>query len=149
MERERHAPSTEIGTQLEENVPAQLQELSQWVLWKYEGEEGAKPKKPPFTTDGKWASVNKPETWTTFTEALQVYTQSEKYEGLGLMLTRGLTVIDLDNCLDSTGQLIPEAQEIVQGTSSYTEISPSGKGLHIFLLGSLPESARRRGNIGP
>src|SRR5262245_41987485 len=138
MERDHQTPKTEIARQLEENVPVQLQELPQWVLWKYEGEEGTKPKKPPFTTDGQRASVINSDTWTTFTEAIEAYTQWGAYEGIGLMLTGGLTVIDLDHCLDSTGQLIPPAKQIVTASNSYTETSPSGQGLHIFLLGSVP-----------
>src|SRR5207302_1938532 len=64
----------------------------------------------------------------------------------GLMLTKDLTVIDLDNCL-ADGQPTPQAQHIVRTANSYTEISPSGKGLHIFLTGSVPGTGRRRGSI--
>jgi len=146
MERERRRPNEAIK-QLEENVPDQLKSLPQWVLWRYEGQPGEKPKKQQFTTDGRLASVSNPETWTTFTHALRMYTQSRGYEGLGLMLTKDLTVIDLDNCLDTNGQPTPQAQQIVRATSSYTEISPSQKGLHIFLLGSVPGTSRRRENV--
>jgi primase-polymerase (primpol)-like protein len=145
MERRPYTPAETIK-RLETNIPPQLQELPQWVLWKYEGAEGTKPKKPPFTTDGKRASVANPETWTTFTEAMKTYTQWGGYEGLGLILTNGLTVIDLDNCLDA-GKPNQQTQQIIRATSSYTEISPSGKGLHIFLFGNVPGTARRRGSV--
>lgn len=45
--------------------------------------------------------------------------------------------IDLDGCIID-GQLVPEAQQIVDFCNSYTEISPSGTGLHIFVIGKLP-----------
>jgi putative DNA primase/helicase len=45
--------------------------------------------------------------------------------------------IDLDGCLIN-GQLVPAAQLIVDYCNSYTEISPSGTGLHIFVKGTLP-----------
>lgn len=147
MEREHYTPKIEMIQQLEENVPAQLQELPHWVLWKYEGQEGTKPKKPPFTTDGRRASIINPETWTTFPQAIRAYTQWGGYEGLGLILTEGLTVIDLDNCLDTNGNPDQQAQYILQTSDSYTEKSPSEKGLHVFLLGSVPGTARRRGNV--
>jgi putative DNA primase/helicase len=147
MERERYTPPTERVTQLKETIPTQLQKLPQWVLWKYEGPEGTKRKKPPFTTDGRRASVSNPKSWTTFTEAIRTYTQWGGYEGLGLMLTKDLTVIDLDNCLDRDGKPNQQAQQIIQSAGSYTEISPSGKGLHVFLLGNVPGTARRRGAV--
>jgi len=147
MEKMKQMSKIEVVKCLQENVPAQLRALPQWVLWKYEGREGEKPKKPPFTIDGERASIINPETWSTFPKAVQAYTQREGYEGLGVILTGGITVIDLDNCLDTTGQLTPEAQYITQTARSYTEISPSGKGLHIFLIGSIPGTARRRESV--
>jgi primase-polymerase (primpol)-like protein len=146
MERRPYTP-TETIKRLEVNVPAQLRELPNWVLWKYEGQPGEKPKKPPFSTDGKRASVSNPQSWTNFTEALRTYTQWGGYEGLGLMLTQGLTVIDLDNCLDTEKTPNQQAQQIIRATNSYTEVSPSGKGLHILLFGDIPGTARRRGSI--
>tara|TARA_R100001143_G_scaffold63387_1_gene70096 strand:- start:31925 stop:32428 length:504 start_codon:yes stop_codon:yes gene_type:complete len=45
--------------------------------------------------------------------------------------------IDLDGCIIK-GQLVPQAQQIVNYCNSYTEVSPSGTGLHIFVKGNLP-----------
>jgi putative DNA primase/helicase len=146
MERDHHRSNEATRQRLEENVPNQLKAEPNWVLWGYEGKPGEKPKKPPFTIDGRRASVSNPETWTTFPQALSAYTQHERYEGLGFMLTGGLTVVDLDHCLDRNGQLTPQAQWIVQAANSYSEISPSGEGLHIFLIGEVPGTARRREN---
>ena len=42
--------------------------------------------------------------------------------------------VDLDHVLDENGTLTPEAREIVDTLASYTEVSPSGTGLHIFVL---------------
>ena len=39
------------------------------------------------------------------------------------------------------------AQEIVQGLGSYTEVSPSGTGLHIIAKGVWPEGANKKGQI--
>lgn len=43
--------------------------------------------------------------------------------------------IDIDDCIDSDDKLHPIAQEIVDHFNSYTEISPSGTGLKIFIKG--------------
>ena len=56
------------------------------------------------------------------------------------MLTPPLVMIDLDHSYDRATQTItdPQAAEIVQSLNSYTELSPSGTGLHILTYGQLP-----------
>jgi putative DNA primase/helicase len=51
-----------------------------------------------------------------------------------------LVMIDLDHSIDKATQTItdPQAQEIVETLTSYTERSPSGTGLHILAFGQLP-----------
>src|SRR5262249_20872711 len=68
--------------------------------------------------------------------------------GVGLVLTtvasdQRLGGIDLDGCLDERGELLPWARRIVEKLASYTEISPSGEGLKIFVL--YPVALARRG----
>ena len=77
-------------------------------------------------------STNKPERWVPFAVALVSLTG--KTAGLGFVMTRlrGYIAIDLDNCLGE-----PWALEIIDLIGSYTEISPSGKGYRIFMLGEL------------
>lgn len=53
----------------------------------------------------------------------------------------------LDYAIDENGKLTKEAEDIVEALDSYTEISPSGKGLHIFCKGTLPPGRLRKGNI--
>lgn len=56
--------------------------------------------------------------------------------------------MDLDGCLDpETGEVEPWALEIVEQLDSYTEISPSGTGLHILVRAGLPEGGNRKGQI--
>ena len=56
--------------------------------------------------------------------------------------------IDLDHCLDPvTGHPSHEAEAMVRQLASYTEISPSGTGLRIFVRGSLPPTGRKKGWI--
>ena len=52
-----------------------------------------------------------------------------------------LHVIDLDHCLtevDGVRRITRTARQVFDLAQSYTEVSPSGKELHIFLRGSLP-----------
>jgi hypothetical protein len=50
----------------------------------------------------------------------------------------GLAGADLDHCLDEKGKPTPEAAAIVQKLNSYTEITPSGRGLRTLLWGTKP-----------
>jgi len=51
--------------------------------------------------------------------------------------------VDLDNCRDPlTGRIEPWALEIVEKLDSYTEISPTGTGLHILIRGVLPRAVK-------
>jgi putative DNA primase/helicase len=56
--------------------------------------------------------------------------------------------IDLDKCRDlETGKINADAQKIIDDFASYTEISPSGKGVHIILNGKKPGPKCRKENI--
>ncbi len=58
------------------------------------------------------------------------------------------TGIDLDRCRNpETGSVEPWAQEIITELDSYTEVSPSGTGLHVIVQGKLPAGRRRKGRI--
>ena len=125
-----------------EGVLSELQDLPQWVVWRAEVED-SKPKKVPYNPNyddiQARASVKIPKSWGTLAEALTAL-QSGYYSGLGFMLTSPLVMIDLDHSYDRTTQTItdPQAAEIVQSLNSYTELSPSGTGLHILSYGQLP-----------
>jgi primase-polymerase (primpol)-like protein len=75
-----------------------------------------------------------PATWTDYRTAASAVA-SVYYDGVGFVLGDGVVGIDLDDCRDPvTGEITPEAQEIVRRLHSYTEVSPSGTGLHIFVF---------------
>jgi hypothetical protein len=63
-----------------------------------------------------------------------------------VVLTRpaAITCLDLDRVIDVDGRLDTRAETIVERCDSWTERSPSGTGLHIFVLGTAP-----RGLKGP
>jgi hypothetical protein len=64
------------------------------------------------------------------------------------VLTGDLTVIDIDSCVDrETRAISPKARALVQAFGSYTELSPSGTGLHIWCHGSRGIGGRRRGKL--
>jgi hypothetical protein len=132
-------------------IPPELRALG-WVLWRPEHRDGApKPTKVPYRVreHRRKASSTDPATWATFAYAVQAFAElrdDDSIAGIGVVLTReaGVTCIDLDGVLAADGTLDTRAQTIVDTCDSFTEISPSGKGLHIFVLGTLPRALKGR-----
>jgi primase-polymerase (primpol)-like protein len=82
---------------------------------------------------------------------MAAYEIGEPFAGIGFVLTPDdpFAGIDLDHCRDpETGEIEPWASEIVDRFQSYTEISPSGAGIRIFIRGTLPAGkGRHRGRV--
>ena len=128
-----------------ESIPALLRASDRWVCWKYELRESKWTKVPVNAQTLRFGKSNDSKTWTTFDIALisaQKHTQI--VDGIGIVLGAGLWGIDLDNAVDSvTGEITSyEAKQIVTLFNTYTEYSPSGKGLHLYGLGKLPPAGR-------
>jgi putative DNA primase/helicase len=144
-EQGRHERFIEYSAALRERfaagVLAELQPLSQWVVWKGELEDGKRkkvPYNPNYYNIHARASVKIPKSWGSLDQALKAL-ETGNYSGIGFMLTPPLVMVDLDHSYDRKSGAItdPQAQEIVQSLNSYTEASP-GSGLHILVYGNLP-----------
>ena len=126
-------------------LPRELMRLAstaQWVVHR---------SKVPFTpSSGVAAKSNAPETWGTLQDALGAL-QTGIYDGLGFEFgifgpeTLRVSGIDLDHVVNDNGELEPFAEEIVILMNSYTEYSPSGKGLHILCKTVLNDIGRKKG----
>lgn len=103
-------------------------------------------KEPINPLTGSGAKSNDPNTWGTLEKALAAVDRYQ-LDGIGLELGEGLCGIDLDHCINGSGQISEEAREIIVQMDSYTEYSPSGTGIHILFEGKIPEGRRRKGNI--
>lgn len=113
------------------NIPQELKNAPQWILWRSEERDGKKTK-VPYQIDGSMAQSSNKRTWSTFPTVLKFYNDRD-YDGIGFMFSKDdpFIGIDIDHCVED-GVLSPFAEEIVQAISSYTEYSPSGKGVHII-----------------
>jgi len=126
-----------------DKVPIELKRTPQWVAWKLENRNDRLAKVPYSPRTGRLASTTDPLTWGTFDDALEVL---GRYEGLGFVFSSAdpYSGIDLDGCVEpETGEISQWALEVVRSVDSYTELSPSGTGLHIFVRGRLPSSVKR------
>jgi primase-polymerase (primpol)-like protein len=131
--------------------PDQLAPLPQWVGYRSEWQEerGKYSKKPVSPHDGGPGSSTNSATWGSFDQATAAV-QRLGLDGVGFALSDNdpFTAIDLDGCRNpETGEITDWAWVIVRRFDSYTEVSPSGTGLHIILAGALPVSGRRKGPI--
>ncbi|WP_066634459.1 phage NrS-1 polymerase family protein [Desulfolucanica intricata] len=132
------------------NIPAELRQIPQWVCWKAKPGKNGKIDKVPFDPKtGRAASSTDPATWRTFGQAVAASKNGGGYAGIGFVLNGGPFVgVDLDYCRNpETGDIQAWAWEIVQKLNTYTEISPSGKGLRMLLKGELKNPGRRKGKI--
>lgn len=130
---------------------ADLAEYVQWVGWQYLSQpRGKKAKKPPLDPHtGQGASIYRPEQWGTLAQASAGLDRFD-FAGIGFVLTSDdpFLAVDLDRCRDLlTGALTPFVQEVVRAADTYTEISPSGRGVRCLLKGTLPAERipQRRG----
>jgi putative DNA primase/helicase len=124
--------------QTDHNIDPQLMTLRQWVAWRLEAGKSGKPTKVPYTVNGRKASTTKPTTWTDYDTAYEAVNGSDRYAGIGFVLTPPFVGIDLDNSVDIDGAISDFALEVVKSFLSYTEISVSQTGLHILVKGVWP-----------
>ena len=115
----------------------------QWACWTLI--DGRKVPMNPAT--GRAAKSNDPATWTTAAEAWAAK-KARRWGGLNFALTlpAGVVAIDLDDCFeerDGRRQLKKYAAQIVHMLDTYTELSPSGNGLHLFTLGTIPHNINK------
>lgn len=128
-------------------LPAAVQTLTgldQWVTWRLELDDKGKPTKEPYQArpGDVHASATDPATWASYAAVQAV---AARFDGTGFMVSQGpYCGIDLDHCISpETGAVAPWAQAVVDHFKSYTEATPSGEGLRIWVEGALPKHAAR------
>jgi len=127
------------------NIPLDMRVYPQWVVWRYEDTESAKPTKVPYSPKtNRLASVTDATTWATFDEAVHAATANGWYSGIGFVLTDNdpFAFIDLDDTKGDQAALDRQIH-IYNEFDSFAERSPSGSGLHIIVKGALPSGRRR------
>ena len=123
-----------------EHIPAEIKAIDQWVVWRYFWQQGKWDKPPLQSHGGNFASSTNPKTWSTFDAAMAAY-ETGTVDGIGFVFAKKnrLTGIDLDHARDpQTGMIEPWALVIIHTFRTYTELSPSGTGIHLIAGGNLP-----------
>lgn len=118
-------------------IPEELKTIPRWVCCTAD-------KLPICPRNGDAASSTDPGTWSDYATAAGAVTRLG-CRGIGFVLGDGIAGIDIDHCIDpETGVVAQAALAIVESMHSYTEISPSGTGLHILWRGVKAGPACRR-----
>jgi putative DNA primase/helicase len=149
------------------HIPAVLKARLQWVLWRGEDRvekqtgEVKLNKIPVDPQTLRNADTTDPVTWGAFEACIQALpVVLEEWEGENPSAFRGGGIgfvftetdpycgIDLDGCVALTsGTIARWARKHMDALRSYTEITPSGTGLHILVDGTLPPRGRKKGKV--
>lgn len=130
-------------------IPAELTGYRNWVCWRWKPSKSRWTKIPINPHTGGLASSISAVTWGTFEDACQARVRFN-LPGIGFVFSEHdpYAGVDLDECFDArTGAIEPWAAAIMRDLDSYTEVSPSGTGLKVFVRGGLPGERRRQGKV--
>jgi hypothetical protein len=135
-----------------ENAPEEARKRKIWLVWRAVPTDDGKIDKVPWRTDGAgrlaWSN---PLNRITFDEARELYLAGQKlperngrhFAGVGFIVPErsddgvNLVVHDLDDAIED-GKISDGALDILHRINSYSELSPSGRGIHtISLAGDL------------
>lgn len=121
-------------------IPQFLKDQKRWAPWRavFDEKRGKYDKIPCNPKQAEYGiSTAAPELWGHYDEALDAFNRGRPIlAGVGYVMTKphGVVGLDLDKCL-SDGVIADWAVAIVRDMGSYTEVSPSGRGLRIFVEG--------------
>ena len=134
-----------------ENIPDELK-TQPWAVWIAEPRPkklGKYNKAPRNPKTGFNIGTDKPELFGTFDDAKGAYATGE-YTGVGILLTGNSIIgVDIDD-FKLTFIQNPQIKEWVANAvnaGAYSEKSPSGSGLRLFMRGKLPDGGRKHGTI--
>jgi putative DNA primase/helicase len=138
-----------------QNIPDALKAIKGWVVWRAGEKKNPRPNKfdkKPYYPSGSLRSADQgteedKARLGTFDEALKAYKENDLYAGLGLAMLPDwvLTAFDGDDCLNEQGDIDADVDELTQGT--YTEFSPSGRGVRAFFVGQYPSGQNGKREI--
>ena len=132
-----------------DNIPEPLRASTSWVNWQYE-QRGESRAKVPIRRlpSGRLVNVDAhdPASWMSFPQAVEIAGKHPDELGIGFVLVdgSGFEGLDFDGCIDELGNVHPEIAELVNIAGSYSEISPSGRGIRLLGYGQPLSSSERK-----
>jgi hypothetical protein len=119
--------------------PEPVASSTRWINWTARKVKGRTEKIPISPKTGKAIDPTERSNGTRLSTAIK-----RAPRRLGLLIDPVLVAIDLDLAVsEGTREVEPWAKRIVEMVNSYTEISPSGLGLHILAMGAIPGNRKK------
>lgn len=124
------------------NLPQELKERAQWIVWRLEKHEGKDDKVPASAHTGITCDITDASSWSSFDHCITV-AQTRDFAGVGYCLSTDdpFSFIDLDKT--DNPSFVNAQKMIYEVFNSYSELSQSGEGLHIIVRGRVPAGRRR------
>lgn len=141
-------------------MPQAMRERPQWLLWRFLPRPGAaKPPKVPFYASGQlrgWPNgkprdgvptESQPQVpqgaeldraqLVSLADAVAAFHRRPDWSGIGFAFLPGdgLIGVDVDHAVDEAGRPSDLCRLVVESCASYTELSPSGRGVHVIVAG--------------
>jgi len=116
-----------------------------WVIWRKVLKNGKFTKVPyQARNPQRKAETDDPSTWATYEQALAA-AKTDGVDGIGFVLTdTDLAVFDVDDCCNvATGMIHNWAKALIDQAGTYTEVTPSNKGIRIIGRGDGAEIHRK------
>jgi hypothetical protein len=131
----------------EENVPDELKVGETWVCC----DEAKVPLIAAASGAVYAASSTDPDTWRSYKDAYTAWRENEwSFVGIGRVIgaDEEYVGVDLDKCLDpESGRFSPWAADLLNRLDSYSEVSPSGTGVKIWVTAS--DASVTRAHVKP
>lgn len=120
-----------------------MKSVDQWICWS-ESNNGEKvpvdcDQYQPWRKLYRAVDYQNQDAWYSYSKVKEAEAK-EAISGIGfVLLNKNVTLIDIDNCVapDSL-EIDPEIYSLIDNINSYTELSPSNTGVHIYCRGSSP-----------
>jgi hypothetical protein len=120
-------------------IPEPVASSSRWINWTARKGKGRTEKIPISPKTGRAIDPTERSNGTRLSLAAK-----RAPRRLGLLINPALVAIDIDLAVsEGTREVEPWAMKIVEKVNSYSEISPSGLGLHILAMGAIPSNRKK------
>lgn len=125
-------------------IPAELANLKRWIAWKYIDKEYpdgvmriTKVPRSVITHKNFKRNTNECVTLNELKSIYKTYKYDDFWAGIGFSShgNENILVLDFDDCLNENNDFKSQSlKDLIYSLGSYTEISPSGKGIRVFVV---------------
>lgn len=127
------------------DIPQELRLYNQWCLWRNET-INEKLTKVPYQLNGNKLDTTNPQHCASFDAVVNYKIKlngHSGFDGIGFIFSSFDPYCGIDLDYTDDPQKFERQQKIYTNFNSYSELSPSGKGLHIICKGEVPNGRKR------